>query len=169
MFAVLAAGRDGAGIGVAHLGVFVLAREPHAGEHIVDANEHHVDAFDRGDLVGFLDRVGGFELHDHHGGVVDRGVGLGGRERAILQMRQGAAGAALAERRIFRRLDHLARLRRRSDAGRDDAERAAVQHALDVFGRIGGHAHHRRDPTLSAARQICPVASSVMVECSRST
>jgi len=50
MLAVLAAGGDGAGIGVAHFGVFVLAGQPHAGEHIVDADQHHIDAFDRGDI-----------------------------------------------------------------------------------------------------------------------
>ena len=61
-------------------------------------------------------------------------------------MGQGAAGAALAERREFHRLDHFARLLRRSDARGDDAERAAIEHALDIFGRIGGHAHHRGDP-----------------------
>ena len=142
---MLAAGRNGAGIGLAHFGVLVLARETHAGEHIVHANKHHVDTFDRGDLLGLLDRLGRFELHDHHGSVIDGGVGLGGRKRAIFQMRQGAAGAAFTERGIFRGFDHLARLRRRSDAGRDDAERAAVQHALDVFGRVGGHAHHRHE------------------------
>jgi hypothetical protein len=28
---------------------------------------------------------------------------------------------------------------------RNDTERAAVEHALDVFRRIGGHTHHRRE------------------------
>ena len=60
-------------------------------------------------------------------------------------MGQGAAGAALALRREFGRAHHGARFLGRADARRNDAERAAVQHALDIVGRIGRYAHHRHD------------------------
>ncbi len=72
MLAVLAAGVDDAPVAFAHLGMVVLAGEPDVGEVVVEPDQHDVDAVDGDDLVGILDRLRRFELHDHHGGVVDR-------------------------------------------------------------------------------------------------
>ena len=67
------------------------------------------------------------------------------RKAAVLQMRERQAGAALAERRKFRRLDHRARFLGRADARRDDAERAAVEHPRDIVRGVAGHANESRD------------------------
>ena len=131
MLAVLLRGRDGALIGVAHLRVLVVARDAHVGGQIVGAEQRHVDAIDRENLLRAIDRLGGLELHDHHRGVVDRRVELARRHGAVLQLRQHAGKAALALRRIFRGAHDLARLRGGAHVRRDDAERAAVEHALD--------------------------------------
>src|SRR5258708_30401813 len=62
-----------------------------------------------------------------------------------MQVGQPARNRAGAERQEFRRLDHGAGLLRRADMGRDHAKRAAFEHPRDVFGRVGGHSHERRD------------------------
>src|SRR6185436_2434981 len=61
---------------------------------------------------------------------------------------QRAGEAARAERRVFRGGDHRARFGRRSDAGSDHAERAAVEHARNVLRGVGRHADERRDARL---------------------
>ena len=86
MLAVLAASGDGACVGVAHLRMFVLAGKPQARQHIVGADQYHVDPFDPGDLVGLVHRLGGFKLHNHHGGSVDRRIGLRDGEGVVLQL-----------------------------------------------------------------------------------
>ena len=60
-------------------------------------------------------------------------------------MRAGARRRAAAERGKLRRIDHRAGLVGRADMGRDDAERAAVEHARDVFRGVGRHPHERGD------------------------
>ena len=65
-------------------------------------------------------------------GGVDRCVGLGRRERAILQMGQGAGIGTIAERRIFRRLDVAARFGGGLHVRRNDAERPGIEDALHV-------------------------------------
>jgi hypothetical protein len=38
-----------------------------------------------------FDGLVALELHDHHGRGIDRGISLGGRKRAVLQVGQGPA------------------------------------------------------------------------------
>ena len=147
--------------------MFVLAGEAPVGEQVVGADHHHVDAVDRDDLVGLGHRFVAFELHHQERRGVERGIGLGGRETAIMQVRQRPRGRALAERREFRRFDVIAGFGGRADMRRDDAERAAVEHPryLGVPGtRTSGVM-----PAASAAMQIWPVVSSEKLECSIST
>jgi hypothetical protein len=63
-----------------HLGMLVLAGKPKACQHVVDANQNQIDAFDRSDFVSLVDHIGGFELHNHHSGIVDRRIGFRNRE-----------------------------------------------------------------------------------------
>src|SRR5262249_4277708 len=115
-------------------------------QQVIEAHQHHVNAVDRHDLLGVLERRGALELHDDHGGVVEHGGGFGRREGAEMEMRQAAGVRALAERRKFgRRHDRLGFVRR-ADVRRDHSERAAVEHAGDIVRRVGGNAHERRDP-----------------------
>ncbi len=123
--------------------MIVLARQAVVGEQIVGADQHHIDAFDRHDLVGVLDRLAALELHDHHGCGIDSRIGLGRRKGAILQMREVAGVGAVAERRILRSLDVLARFGGRLHMRRDDAERAGIENALHVAD--AGHADEWRD------------------------
>src|SRR5262249_60762368 len=85
-------------------------------------------------------------LHDDVGGVVERGAGLGRREGAEMQMRETAGVRPLAEWSKFGCRHHRLGLVRRADMRRDHPERAAVEHAGDIVGRVGGNAHERRDP-----------------------
>jgi hypothetical protein len=55
-------------------------------------------------------------------------------------------GRTPAAPRALRRLDDGARFFGRADVWRNDAERAAVEHARNIFGRIAGHANHGSDP-----------------------
>ena len=83
-------------------------------------------------------------------------------------MGQGAAGAALAERRNFAALTT-------SRASSADLMPGATMPSAPpsstrwiYSGVLAGTRTMGAMPTLSAARQIWPVMSSVMVECSRS-
>ena len=129
MLAVLAAGLDHLPVDFPHLGMVVLPGQPHVGEHVVQPDQHDVDAFDGDDLVGALQRIGGFELHDHHGGVVDRLAGLLRGKRTVLQLREQAGVGALALRRQLCGLDHGASFVGGAHVRRDDAECAGVEHA----------------------------------------
>ncbi len=145
MLAVLAADGDGPRIGFAHARIVVGAGGAPVDEEVVDADQYHVDAVDRDDLLDVRERRRALELHDDHGGVVERRTGFGCRERAVVQVRQAADVRALAQRREFCRPHHGLCGFRRVHMGRDHAERAAFQHARDVIGRIGGDPHERRD------------------------
>jgi hypothetical protein len=148
--AVPAARRDGTRIGVAHLGIFVIARNAHVGGEIIGADQHHVDAFDRCYFVGAVHSFRAFELHDHHRGIVERLVSLRRRRIAILEMRQRGREAAFSERRIFRGAHDLARLARRAHVRHDHAQRAAVEHTADDVELR--HAGERRDPGIQRGK-----------------
>ena len=129
----------------------VLAGNPHLGTQIVAADQQHIDAVGRDDLLHILQRGDGFHHHHQRTGGVHRCVRLGHREAAILIVRQRAAGRAMTRRRKFYQFDHRARLGGGTHMGGDDAHRAAVQHAADVFRRIGRHPHQRGDADLLGA------------------
>src|SRR6059058_5426049 len=78
VLAVPLAGGDRPRIGFAHPLVLVLPGKSHVGEEVVGAHQHHVHAFDRGDLIDPVDRIRGLELYHHHGRLVHRRVRLRG-------------------------------------------------------------------------------------------
>ena len=63
---------------------------------------------------------------------------------AVAELRQAAGEAAAAERRVLGGRHHRARFGRGTHARRDHAQRAAVEHARNVFGSIRRHAHEGR-------------------------
>ena len=88
--------------------------------------------------------------HDgrQHAGVQGRhGLGLG--QVAVAQRRLSAGVGTAAARRMAAAGHDPRRVGRRFDLRRDDAERAAVQHAADQRGVDGGHAHQRRHARLA--------------------
>jgi hypothetical protein len=109
--------------------MLVLTGQAHVRQKIVGADQHQVHALDRGDRIGLLQRIRGFELDDHHGRSIHRGVGFGRREGAVMQVRQRAGGRTLAQRRKFRRGHDRARFGGRADMRRDYAERPGVERA----------------------------------------
>ena len=122
------------------------------------ADQHHVHALDRGDLIGTCaSAVGGLELHDHHGGIVDRLRGLVGGKRAVVEVRKRAGVGALALRRQLRAP--------RTTARASAAERTcgaitpiapASRRRRDVVRRVGRNPHQRHDPEIERGEADLP-------------
>jgi hypothetical protein len=156
VLAVLTAGRNRAGVSLTHLLMLELAVEAHVRQQIVGADQHQVDAFHGDDLLCVVDSPRALELDDDHGGRIEGGVGLGGREGTVLQMRQAARRPALTQRRILHRGHHGASLFGRADVRGNHTQRPTIERTLDVVGRVGGHAHERRDTGLQRGHADLP-------------
>src|ERR1051326_2523316 len=91
---VSAASRDGPGKRLAQTFVLELARDSQVRRQVVCADQHHVDAVDCDDLLGVLDRVEAFDLHNHHRRLVETVAGIDGGKAPKLQVRELAREAA---------------------------------------------------------------------------
>ena len=91
-------------------------------------------------------------------------TGKGRHCRPGLRARRRAAGRAGK----LRRIDHGAGLVGRATRGRDDPKRAAVEHARDIFRRVGRHPYERGDAGGERRDQIWLVVSSETLACSTS-
>src|SRR6266540_1293838 len=166
VLAALATGSDGLGIGLAHPRMVVFAGNPPIRQQIVEADQHHVDAVHRHDLLGLRERRGTLELHDDHGGIVERGIGLRHRK-----CRCGSPPA-------FDRSPSGGNLAARTTALASSAERmcgaitpsAPPASTREMYsGVLAGTRTNGAIPASSAAMQIWPQVSIEKLECSRST
>jgi hypothetical protein len=91
MFAMLAARGNGPGIGIAQARMLILAGKAPIGEKIIRSDHHQIDAFDRGDRLGLLQRFLAFKLDDKQRRRVERRICRRGRKAPVVQMGQGPA------------------------------------------------------------------------------
>src|SRR5262249_57077983 len=108
----------------------------HAGGQVVGADENRVDAADREDRVGILDRLDMLALQDNEQFVVDVIVIIvgGGSE---VQGVHAAAHRPSAERRIAHGGDSVFGFLAAIHHRHDDAVRPVIQYAFDVIVPVG--------------------------------
>jgi hypothetical protein len=132
-------GRDALGGGL-HLGRLRPRRQPERVAEVVGAEEQHVDAGQRGDLRGLLERAARLDL-DHHDAL-----GIGALQVARVAPEAGGAHAAVqpATGGVARAVDRAGGRCDAVDARDHHAGGAEVEHPAELLARRGGDADERR-------------------------
>ena len=134
----------------------VLSGEPHVAQHVVQADQHDVDALDRDDLVGLRAQSADSNCTiTMVASLIALAVSSAGNERYcrcgnIPVFERSPSGGSLAA------LHHRARLGGRAHMRRDHAERAGVQDARDIVGRVRRNPHRRHDADVEAGHADLP-------------
>src|ERR1700722_3186548 len=78
----------------------VLPGNTHFGREVAGSDMQHVDALDRGDLLGVLDRLRGLDHCHQHGFLIEDLAHLGLRDRRVAELRAAAERRAVAFGRV---------------------------------------------------------------------